>query len=145
MANVLYTASATAHGGRSGKVTSENGHLTLDLTVPKELGGPGGAGTDPEQLFAAGYAACFMSALSLVGRRAKVSMADATVTGEVSLSPNGAGGFVLGVNLIVALPGVDREVANQLIAQAHQVCPYSNATRGNIEVGLVLADEVASS
>jgi Ohr subfamily peroxiredoxin len=145
MANVLYTASATAHGGRSGKVTSENGQLNLDLVAPKELGGPGGVGTDPEQLFAAGYAACFMSALSLVGRRAKVTLADATVTGEVSLSRNSAGGFELGVNLIVALPGVDREVANQLIAQAHQVCPYSNATRGNIEVGLVLADEVASS
>ncbi len=140
MTNVLYTAAATAHGGRSGKVTSENGNLSLDLTVPKALGGPGGAGTDPEQLFAAGYAACFMSALSLVGRRARVTLNDATVTGEVSLSPNAAGGFVLSARLIIALPGVDREVASQLIDQAHQVCPYSNATRGNIEVELVLAD-----
>jgi Ohr subfamily peroxiredoxin len=140
MTNVLYTASATAHGGRSGKVTSENGNLTLDLTMPKALGGPGGAGTDPEQLFAAGYAACFMSALTLVGRRAKVTLNDATVTGEVNLSPNGAGGFLLSATLRIALPGVDRDVANQLIAQAHQVCPYSNATRGNMEVELVLAD-----
>ncbi len=140
MTNVLYTATATAHGGRSGKVTSENGQLSLDLTMPKALGGPGGAGTDPEQLFAAGYAACFMSALTLVGRRAKVTLSDATVTGAVSLSPNGAGGFLLSAKLIVALPGVDRAIASQLIDQAHQVCPYSNATRGNIEVELVLED-----
>ena len=140
MTTVLYTATATAHGGRSGKVTSENGQLSLDLTTPKALGGPGGAGTDPEQLFAAGYAACFMSALTLVARRAKLTLSDATVTGAVSLSPNGAGGFLLSAKLIVALPGVDRAIASQLIEQAHQVCPYSNATRGNIEVELVLAD-----
>ncbi len=135
---VLYTASATAHGGRAGKISTEDGHLALDLSVPKDLGGPGGAGTNPEQLFAAGYAACFQSALGVVGRRAKVDTSASTVTGQVSLHPNGAGGYQLSVTLTVALPGVEHAAAHELVEQAHQVCPYSNAVRGNIDVKLVV-------
>ncbi|GAB4191486.1 MAG: organic hydroperoxide resistance protein [Roseiflexaceae bacterium] len=137
---VLYTASATAHGGRAGKINTEDGHLTLDLSVPKELGGPGGQGTNPEQLFAAGYAACFQSALGVVGRRAKVDTSASAITGQVSLHPNGAGGYQLSVTLTIALPGVEHAVAHELVEQAHQVCPYSNAVRGNIDVKLVLQE-----
>ncbi|HEY1016887.1 MAG TPA: organic hydroperoxide resistance protein [Herpetosiphonaceae bacterium] len=135
---VLFTASATAHGGRAGKITSDDGQLALQLTPPKELGGQGGEGTNPEQLFAAGYAACFQSALGLIARRARVDTSASTIRGEVSLSPNGQGGYQLGVTLRIALPGVDEQTAHQLIESAHQVCPYSNAVRGNIDVALVL-------
>ena len=137
---VLYSASATAHGGRAGKITSEDGHLNAELSVPRELGGPGGEGTNPEQLFAGGYAACFQSALGVAGRRAKVDTSASTVTGLVSLHPNGSGGYKLSVKLQIALPGVEREQAHQLIEQAHQVCPYSNAVRGNIDVALELQE-----
>jgi Ohr subfamily peroxiredoxin len=131
---VLYTASATAYGGRNGRVASSDGLLDLTVVSPKELGGPGGA-TNPEQLFAAGYAACFHSALSLVARRAKVDVAGSAVTAQVSLGrPAGEVGYALSVVLAVTLPGFDPDVARDLVARADQVCPYSNATRGNIAV-----------
>jgi osmotically inducible protein OsmC len=144
---VLYTAQATATGeGRDGKVRSSDGLVDTALAVPVEMGGAGGA-TNPEQLFAAGYAACFHSALKfvgggadlrLVGRRAKVDVEGSEVTAKVGIGPTGTGGFGLTVELAVALPSVDRETAAQLVAKAHEVCPYSNATRGNIDVTLTV-------
>ncbi|RJO73823.1 organic hydroperoxide resistance protein [Nocardia panacis] len=135
----LYTATATASGaGRAGHVESSDGVLTLDLSVPTGLGGAGGAGTNPEQLFAAGYAACFHSALQVVARRERVRIEGSTVTGAVSIGQVGAG-FGLAVTLTVALPGIERAEAEKLVATAHEVCPYSNATRGNIEVTLQVA------
>lgn len=136
----LFTTSATAHGGREGRITSDDDHLALELSVPKEIGGAGGAGTNPEQLFAAGYAACFQSALGLMARREKVDVSASRVTGVVGLSPNGTGGFQLLVTLSIALPGVERGVGQHLIEEAHRVCPYSNAVRGNVDVQLVLED-----
>lgn len=134
--NILYTASATATGdGRNGHTRSSDGRLDLDLAVPVEMGGAGG-GSNPEELFAAGYAACFHSALKLVAGKAKAPIADTAVTADVSIGPNGNGGFGLAVALHVELSGVDEETGRQLVEQAHQVCPYSNATRGNIEVSL---------
>ncbi|HEY0738576.1 MAG TPA: organic hydroperoxide resistance protein [Herpetosiphonaceae bacterium] len=137
----IYSTSATVSGGRTGTVTSEDGHLSLQLSIPQEMGGPGGEGTNPEQLFAAGYAACFQSALGLVGRRRGVDTSSSTITGTVGLHPNGQGGFKLGVKLAVSLPGIEREVAEQLLAQAHEVCPYSNAVRGNVDVDLVVVEQ----
>ncbi|MBF6088046.1 organic hydroperoxide resistance protein [Nocardia cyriacigeorgica] len=135
----LYTAEATATGaGRGGHVRSTDAALDLDLSIPKELGGAGGAGTNPEQLFAAGFAACFHSALQVVARREKVALDGTSVTGAVGIGPDGAG-YGLSVALTVDLPGIDREQGEALIAAAHQVCPYSNATRGNIDVQLTLA------
>ncbi|MFE5565643.1 organic hydroperoxide resistance protein [Amycolatopsis japonica] len=136
MAEALYTAVATARGdGRNGEVTSSDGVIDESLAIPKEMGGPGGDKTNPEQLFAAGYSACFHSALQLVARQAKVTLDGFTVTAEVSVLKQGAG-FGLGVALKVSLPGLEQAQADQLVEQAHQVCPYSNATRGNIEVAL---------
>lgn len=135
----LYTAEATATGaGRGGHVRSTDAALDLDLSIPKELGGAGGTGTNPEQLFAAGFAACFHSALQVVARREKVALDGTSVTGAVGIGPDGAG-YGLSVALTVDLPGIDREQGEALIAAAHQVCPYSNATRGNIDVQLTLA------
>lgn len=134
----LYTAQATATGGRNGHVKSSDGVLDLDVRMPKELGGSGGAYSNPEQLFAAGYAACFDSALNLVIRTQKVTTGTTTVIANVSLGKNDNGGFGLAVKLQVAIPGVDPETGKELIEKAHQVCPYSNATRGNIEVELAL-------
>ncbi|MFI9650561.1 organic hydroperoxide resistance protein [Streptomyces sp. NPDC052040] len=135
--DALYTAVATATHGRDGRAVSSDGKLDLQLAVPAEMGG-GGQGTNPEQLFAAGYAACFASALGLVGRQAKVDVSDAAVTGEVSIGKQGEG-FGLAVTLRVELPdSVDQETGRKLVEQAHQVCPYSNATRGNIPVELVV-------
>jgi len=131
----LYTAEATAVGGRSGHVRSSDGLLEVDLEAPVEMGGPGG-GTNPEELFAAGYSACFQSALAVVARRAKVSVDDSTVTAKVSIGTIGGGGFGLAVAIDVHIPGVDGPTARKLIEGAHQVCPYSNATRGNIEVSV---------
>jgi lipoyl-dependent peroxiredoxin len=137
---VLYTAEATSTGaGRDGRTRSSDGVIDLDLSVPKELGGAGGAGTNPEQLFAAGYAACFHSALQLVARRAKVSIADSSVTVQVGIGSNGDGGFALNVGLVVDLPGVPREQGQDLVTAADEVCPYSNAIRGNVEIELRLA------
>ncbi|MFI7605160.1 organic hydroperoxide resistance protein [Micromonospora sp. NPDC049366] len=137
---VLYTASARADGdGRDGHVSTSDGTLDLDLAVPKEMGGAGGA-ANPEQLFAAGYAACFHSALRVAGRRAKADVTGSVVEAQVGIGPNGAGGFGLTVTLVVDLPAVERAAAEELVAAAHQVCPYSNATRGNIEVGLTVRE-----
>ena len=137
--NILYTASAVATGdGRNGHVQTFDGVLAAPVRTPKELGGEGGA-TNPEQLFAAGYAACFHSALKLVAASMKVDTTDSEVVADVSLGRNDDERFGLAVRLEVALPTVSREVAQQVIEQAHQVCPYSNATRGNVEVTLELA------
>jgi lipoyl-dependent peroxiredoxin len=133
---ILYTAEATATGdGRDGHVTTSDGVLDFQLAMPKELGGAGGA-PNPELLFAAGYAACFHSALRRVARRAKVSVEGSTVEARVGIGAVEGGRFGLTVALAVTLPGVDPEVAKQVTEQAHQVCPYSNATRGNIDVTL---------
>ncbi|MBZ6229980.1 organic hydroperoxide resistance protein [Streptomyces olivaceus] len=133
----LYTAAATATHGREGRAVTSDGKLDLPLSAPTEMGG-NGEGTNPEQLFAAGYAACFGSALGVVGRRAKVDVSDAAVTAEVGIGKQGEG-FALAVTLRVELPeGIDKETGRGLVEQAHQVCPYSNATRGNIPVDLVI-------
>jgi lipoyl-dependent peroxiredoxin len=132
----IYTAEALATGGRNGHIKSSDGVLDLEVRTPKELGGGGGAYTNPEQLFAAGYAACFDSALSLVIRTTKVEAGQTTVTAQVSIGKDGNGGFGLAVKLQVSIPDVTPEVAQSLVEKAHQVCPYSNATRGNIEVEL---------
>ncbi|MEU0151763.1 organic hydroperoxide resistance protein [Micromonospora fulviviridis] len=137
---VLYTASAQATGdGRDGHVRTSDGGLDLDLAIPKEMGGAGGA-TNPEQLFAAGYAACFHSALRLVARKARADVSNSVVEAEVGIGPNGSGGYGLAVTLVVDLPAVERSAAQQLVEAAHQVCPYSNATRGNIEVALTVRE-----
>ena len=129
---VAYTATVTATGGRAGHATSEDGFIDLDLRPPTEMGGPGGA-TNPEQLFAAGYAACFQGALGVAGRRAGVDTSQSLVTASVSIGPVGDA-FGLAVRLDVRIPGVDEATCQQLADDAHRICPYSNATRGNIEV-----------
>jgi Ohr subfamily peroxiredoxin len=136
--NALYTAKATSTGAaRAGHVESSDGVLTLDLSIPKEMGGAGGAGTNPEQLFAAGYSACFHSALQAVARREKTKLDGSSVTAEVGIGKTGEG-FGLAVELVVSLPGIERETAEKLVEAAHQMCPYSNATRGNIDVTLTV-------
>ncbi|MCE5234071.1 MAG: organic hydroperoxide resistance protein [Mizugakiibacter sp.] len=132
---ILYTATATAHGGREGHVRSSDGLIDLDLKLPKEIGGPGGAGSNPEQLFAAAYAACFEGAVRLVAREKKVALKDASVTAHVGVGPRQPSGFGIGVRLDVSLPGIDRAVAQDLADTAHRdICPYSHATRGNVDV-----------
>ncbi len=134
--DAIYTAVATATGdGRNGHATSEDGILDLDLRVPKEMGGPGGA-TNPEQLFAAGYSACFHSALKLVAGKDKLDVTGTEVSASVSIGTLDSGGFGLAVELDVHAPALDQDTAEKLVAAAHEVCPYSNATRGNIEVTL---------
>jgi osmotically inducible protein OsmC len=138
MAKTLYTAEAHVTGGRDkGHGKSSDGALEVDLRLPSEMGGQGG-GTNPEQLFAIGYAACFEGALGAVARRAKVEAGDAAIESKVSLHPNDSRGFELSVELDVTLPSVDGEQAVELVKAAHQVCPYSNATRGNIPVKLTV-------
>jgi osmotically inducible protein OsmC len=137
---VLYTAEATAWGGREGRAASSDGVLDLQLAIPKELGGPGGAASNPEQLFAAGYAACFHSALKLVARGQGVDVDESAVTARVGIGTNDAGGFGLQVDLAAELPGVGPAKAMELVEAAHQVCPYSNATRGNVEVTLAVTE-----
>jgi Ohr subfamily peroxiredoxin len=138
MAKILYTAKASVTGGRAGHGRTADGELDVDLRLPEEMGGPGG-GTNPEQLFAIGYAACFESALGGVARRKKVEAGEASIESSVSLLPTGDGGFKLAVTLDVSLPDVsDAGVAADLVRGAHEVCPYSNATRGNIDVELLL-------
>jgi Ohr subfamily peroxiredoxin len=135
--DAIYTAAATANG-REGRAVSSDGQLDLTLAMPPALGGDG-KGTNPEQLFAAGYAACFASALGLIGRQAKIDTSEASVTAEVSIGSNGQGGFGLAVVLRVELPeALQGETGKSLVEQAHQVCPYSNATRGNIPVELIV-------
>ncbi|WP_256752024.1 organic hydroperoxide resistance protein [Mesorhizobium sp. Mes31] len=131
----LYSTQARAVGGRAGHVQSDDGLLSLDLAMPKELGGKGGA-TNPEQLFAAGYAACFESAMRFIAGKQKLPLQDASVTATVSLHTNAQGGFVLGVSLAAETKGLDQAAAEALVSAAHQVCPYSNAIKGNIEVAL---------
>ncbi|WP_031549135.1 organic hydroperoxide resistance protein [Parvularcula oceani] len=134
--SALYTTKVTATGGRSGRIASDDGLLELDLAMPSGLGGKGGA-TNPEQLFAAGYAACFGNAVIHVTRNThKIADDDVTVIGTVSLAPNADGGFALSVALDVAIAGVEQGTAEKIVDQAHKVCPYSNAVRGNIEVEL---------
>ena len=139
--SALYTASATATGdGRNGHVRSSDGILDFDLAVPKEMGGPGGDHSNPEQLFAAGYAACFHSALKAVARAQKITLTDTAITVDVGITAKTDGpGFVLNATIEAEIPGVDEAQAQALIEAAHQVCPYSNATRGNIEVNLSVA------
>nr|WP_042184594.1 organic hydroperoxide resistance protein [Kibdelosporangium sp. MJ126-NF4]CEL16394.1 Organic hydroperoxide resistance protein [Kibdelosporangium sp. MJ126-NF4]CTQ94318.1 Organic hydroperoxide resistance protein [Kibdelosporangium sp. MJ126-NF4] len=135
MAQALYTAEATSTGdGRNGEVVSSDGVIDEQLATPKEMGGPGGAHTNPEQLFAAGYSACFHSALRVAARQVKVEVGETTVTASVTLNKDDGGRFVLSVTLVAHLPGLEQGQADQLVAAAHQICPYSHATRGNIEV-----------
>jgi osmotically inducible protein OsmC len=134
----LYTARATATGGRSGHAISDDGIIDVDLRPPKEMGGPGGA-TNPEQLFAAGYAACFQSALAVVGRRQGTDTSNSTVEADVTIGTIPGGGYGLAVALRVSIPGVAPETVQALAQAAHQVCPYSNATRGNIDVTVTAA------
>lgn len=136
--NIIYTAEATAWGGREGRTASSDGILDLALTIPKDLGGPPDGGTNPEQLFAAGYASCFHSALKRVAAKEKVDVTDSAVTARVGLGMQESGGFGLAVELEAELPDVEPEQARALVERAHQVCPYSNATRGNIEVTLTV-------
>ncbi len=137
MANILYTAEAHVTGGRAdGHGRTSDGTLEVDLRLPREMGGEGG-GTNPEQLFAVGYAACFEGALGVIARRLKAEAGDVAIDSKVTLMPNSERGFDLGVQLDVSLPSVsDVETAKELVRSAHKVCPYSNATRGNIEVVL---------
>ena len=137
---VIYKTSATATGGRDGAARSEDGAVDVKLVVPKEMGGPGGVGADPEKLFAAGYSACFLGAMKAISGKAGVKVpADATVKAEIGFGPRSEGGYGITADLLVTLPGVDRADGERLMAAAHEVCPYSNATRGNVEVGLTLA------
>ena len=133
----LYTATATAHGGREGKVATDDGQVSHTLAMPTSLGGKGGMGTNPEQLFAAGFSACFESALRLVARMQRKPLKDATITARVTIGKTDDGGFGLAAELRGHIDGVSREEAQALMEAAHQVCPYSKATRGNIEVKLV--------
>ena len=137
--DVKYTTQATANGGRDGYARTESGSLDVKLSTPKELGGAGGAGNNPEELFATGYAACFLGALKFVAAQEKARIPDeATVTAKVGIGPRAAGGFGITADLTIALPGVERAQAHLLVEKAHQVCPYSNATRGNVDVRLTV-------
>ena len=134
----LYKAQATATGGREGRAVSSDGNLDVKLTMPRELGGPGGNATNPEQLFAAGYSACFIGAMKAVAARQKITLpADTAIDAEVDLGPI-PNAFGIAVRMRISLPGMERAAAEQLVQAAHQVCPYSNATRGNIEVTLTV-------
>jgi osmotically inducible protein OsmC len=136
--NILYRTEMTATGGREGSVTASDGGFNIKLSVPKALGGSGGDGTNPEQLFAAGYAACFLGAIKFVARSQKIAVPDAaSVTAAVGIGPV-AVGYALEVDLRVSLPALDRAQAEALVHAAHERCPYSNATRGNIAVTLTL-------
>ena len=134
----LYVTNATATGGRDGRAATDDGKLQVKLTTPKELGGSGGEATNPEQLFAAGYAACFLSAIKYVAGQSKTKIADeSAVTASVGVGPRDDGqGFGLDVALAISLPGLDPAAAKELVAKAHIVCPYSHATRGNLDVRL---------
>ena len=135
--NVLYRTTATATGGRDGEAATKDGSFKVKLSTPKELGGGGGPGNNPEQLFASGYAACFIGAMKFVASQGGPKVpADTSVTSTVGIGPRSAGGFGLTVELAVSLPGVPRAEAEALVEKAHQVCPYSNATRGNVDVRL---------
>ncbi len=135
---ILYTAEAVVEGGRRGHGRTSDGRLAVDLSVPKEMDGDGGPGTNPEQLFALGYAACFQSALLGVARGRHRDVSDSTITSHVGIGPTGHGGFGLTVALDLHAPSVARAEAEELMLRAHERCPYSNATRGNIDVTLMV-------
>lgn len=138
--DVKYRTSATATGGRDGEARTEDGRVAVRLATPKELGGGGGEGTNPEQLFAAGYSACFLGAMKVAGQQVKVRVPDdASVTATVGIGPRSEGGFGITADLTITLPGVERADAERLVEAAHQICPYSNATRNNVDVGLTVA------
>ncbi|MDG0852834.1 organic hydroperoxide resistance protein [Roseateles puraquae] len=137
----LYTATATATGGRAGTAKSSDGALDVVLTTPKQLGGDGAAGTNPEQLFAAGYSACFIGAMKAVSARQKIALpAEVSITSDVAIGPhaNKPGAFGIQVDMKISVPGMDRAQLEALVATAHEVCPYSNATRGNVDVTLTI-------
>ncbi len=135
--NVLYRTTATATGGRDGHAATKDGALDVKLATPKELGGAGNPGNNPEQLFAAGYSACFLGAMKFVASQGGPKVpADASVTGTVGVGPRSEGGFGLDIELDISLPGLSRSDAETLVEKAHQVCPYSNATRNNVPVRL---------
>lgn len=136
----LYTTNVTAKGGRNGQVKSENGVLNLEVRMPKALGGTNDDFTNPEMLFAAGYAACFDSALNLIISKSKIETGETSVTAQVSIGQNEDGGFGLAAELDVNIPGVTIEQAQELTQKAHQICPYSNATRSNMEVKLLVTN-----
>ena len=138
--DVKYTTEATATGGRDGHARSQDGRFDVALSTPKELGGAGGEGSNPEQLFAAGYSACFIGALKVAGQQLKMKIPeDVAVTAKVGIGPRSAGGFGITTDLTVSLPGIERDQAEKLVDAAHEICPYSNATRGKVDVGLTLA------
>lgn len=135
---VVYTAHASATGGRDGRAVSSDGVIDVKLSVPKEMGGAGGEATNPEQLFAAGYSACFLGAIKAVARKSNVKVSDdAKVSADVGIGPIPTG-FAIKVDLHISLPGIERQQAEQLVHDAHIVCPYSNATRNNVEVSLTV-------
>ena len=137
----VYTAQATSTGGRTGTTKSSDGRVSLNLSTPKELGGDSGPGTNPEQLFAAGYSACFIGAMKAVAARQKISLpAEVSNTAEVAIGPmtGKAGAFGVTVSMKVSVPGMERAAAEKLVADAHEVCPYSNATRGNLDVKITV-------
>jgi Ohr subfamily peroxiredoxin len=137
----LYTAHATSTGGRTGRTESSDGVIKLELTTPKELGGGGGSGTNPEQLFAAGYSACFIGAMKAVAAKQKLSLPnEVSIKSDVSIGPltGKAGAFGIAVDMAISVPGLERAAAEKLVADAHEVCPYSNATRGNVDVKLTV-------
>ncbi|GAA3700046.1 MULTISPECIES: organic hydroperoxide resistance protein [Sphingomonas] len=137
--NVIYKTNATATGGRDGRARTEDGTVDVNLVVPKEMGGPGGEGANPEKLFAAGYSACFLGAMKAVSGKEGVKVpADATVTATIGFGPRSEGGYGITADLAIDLPGVDRADAERLMHAAHEVCPYSNATRNNVDVGLTV-------
>jgi osmotically inducible protein OsmC len=138
----LYTAHATSTGGRTGSTESSDGKIKLQLSTPKELGGDSGPGTNPEQLFAAGYSACFIGAMKAVARNQKITLpAEVSIKADVSIGPmtGKPGAFGIAVAMAVSIPGMDKAAAEALVKAAHEVCPYSNATRGNIDVALSVA------
>jgi osmotically inducible protein OsmC len=138
--NVIYKTSATSTGGRDGHARSDDGSVDVNLVVPKEMGGPGGVGANPEKLFGAGYSACFLGAMKAVSGKEGVKVPDdASVTAEIGFGPRSEGGYGITADLTISLPGVDREAAERLVQAAHAVCPYSNATRNNVDVGLTIA------
>lgn len=137
----LYTATATATGGRAGTAKSSDGVLDLQLSTPKELGGAGGPGTNPEQLFAAGYSACFIGAMKAVAGKQKIALpAEVSITSDVAIGPhaNKPGAFGIQVDMKISVPGMERAQLEELVKTAHEVCPYSNATRGNVDVTLTV-------
>jgi Ohr subfamily peroxiredoxin len=133
---ILYTTEAVVEGGRAGRGRTSDGRLVVELSIPKEIGGEGGPGTNPEQLFAVGYAACFHSGLLAVAQGRKLDASDSTITAHVGLGPTGRGGFGLAVSLDLHAPNLSRVDAEDLMCRAHALCPYSNATRGNVDVAL---------